>query len=146
MTFGTTANQGVLTAGTSGASHLFLNNPNPTAMLTVNSVIANNAGAGAVSLNTSGSVTLGGNNTYTGSTIISSGTLKMQASTLPAGTALSITGVGAAFDLNGTGQTVGSLTGVQGSIVSLGGVNLTTGGSNASTTFSGFSPAAAAVW
>ena len=56
---------------------------------------------------------------------------------LPATTAVSIPVSGAALDLNGNDQTIGSLSGVAGSGVLLGAGTLTTGGSNASTTFAG---------
>ena len=55
---------------------------------------------------------------------------------LPSATALSITGSGAALDLNGIPQTVASLSGVAGSRVCLGGGTLTVAGSG-STTFAG---------
>jgi autotransporter-associated beta strand protein len=77
LTIGTAANQGTLTAGASGASSLVLANQSSTSALTVNSVIANNAGAGAVSLTTSGNVGINGNNTYTGTTNVASGTLQV---------------------------------------------------------------------
>lgn len=56
---------------------------------------------------------------------------------LPASTAVSITASGAALDLNGNDQTIGSLTGVAGSEVLLGSGSLTTGGDNSSTNFAG---------
>src|SRR5205823_4651006 len=54
--------------------------------------------------------------------------------TLPTTTPLSITASGAALDLNGNNQTIGSLAGVPGSIVDtgIGGGRLTTGGLNTS--------------
>ncbi|HYO09379.1 MAG TPA: LamG-like jellyroll fold domain-containing protein [Tepidisphaeraceae bacterium] len=57
---------------------------------------------------------------------------------LPAGTTVNLTAGGATLDLNGNNQTVGGLAGVTGSQVILGGgAVLTTGGSNANTTFAG---------
>ena len=55
---------------------------------------------------------------------------------LPATTAVNITGSGATLDLNNFNQTIGSLSGVAGSSVLLGSGTLTIGG-NTSTTFSG---------
>jgi autotransporter-associated beta strand protein len=55
---------------------------------------------------------------------------------LPSTTDVNITGSGATLDLNNISQTVGSLSGVDGSSVLLGSGTLTIGG-NASTTFSG---------
>jgi autotransporter-associated beta strand protein len=56
---------------------------------------------------------------------------------LPAGTAVNITTSGAKLDLNGNNQTIGSLAGVTGSLVSLGNGVLTSGGNNTSTIFAG---------
>lgn len=56
---------------------------------------------------------------------------------LPTMTALNISGSGAALDLTGGVQSVGSLAGVAGSAVYLGGGSLTTGGDNTSTIFAG---------
>ncbi len=56
---------------------------------------------------------------------------------LPAASAVDITGSGAALDLNGNDQVIGSLNGVSGSKVILGTGNLTLGGNNTSTTFAG---------
>ncbi len=56
---------------------------------------------------------------------------------LPATTAINITAAGASLDLNGVNQTVGSIAGVDGSEIKLGGATLTTGKDNTSTTFSG---------
>ena len=56
---------------------------------------------------------------------------------LPTGTAVSITGSGATFDLGNISQTIGSLAGVEGSNVNLENNILTTGGDNTSTTFAG---------
>jgi len=82
--------------------------------------------------------TLGGTNTYTGSTTISAGTLKMGgASALPSTTALSVAGT---LDLNANSETVASLTGagiVDNTSSTSGTYTLTLGGDNTSTTFSG---------
>jgi autotransporter-associated beta strand protein len=56
---------------------------------------------------------------------------------LPAATAVSMPTSGASLDLNDNNQTIGSLSGVSGTSVALGAGTLTTGGTNASTTFAG---------
>ncbi len=56
---------------------------------------------------------------------------------LPAATPVSLTAAGAALDLNGIPQEIGSLSGVANTLVSLGGAILNTGGDNTSTTFAG---------
>ncbi|MCC6124153.1 MAG: autotransporter-associated beta strand repeat-containing protein [Pirellulales bacterium] len=56
---------------------------------------------------------------------------------LPIGTAVNLTAAGATLDLNGFDQAVGSLTGVAGSQVLLGGATFTVGGDDTSTTFAG---------
>lgn|GEM_PF-4455873 len=56
---------------------------------------------------------------------------------LPTGTAVTLSAAGAALDLNGISQTIGSLAGVAGTNVYLGGGTLTAGGDNSSTTFAG---------
>ncbi len=56
---------------------------------------------------------------------------------LPTATAVNLTTSSAALDLNGTSQSIASLTGVPGSRVLMGNATLTVGGGNASFTFSG---------
>jgi fibronectin-binding autotransporter adhesin len=56
---------------------------------------------------------------------------------LPATTAVNITTSGATLDLYGSAQRIGSLTGVAGSVVALGGGTLYVGGNNSSTAFPG---------
>ncbi len=63
--------------------------------------------------------------------------LSYQSNLLPTTTALSMTASGGLLDINGVSQTIGSLTGVSGATVALGGGVLTTGGANTSTTFAG---------
>lgn len=105
------------------------------------------AGTGAIVL----SAAAGGSN-YTGTTTISGGILRVGATdTLPTGTAVVLANttvnslatpfpsVTTALDLNGFSQTIGSLSGggTFGGNVLLGSGNLTTGGSNASTSYDG---------
>ncbi|HYO09378.1 MAG TPA: family 16 glycosylhydrolase [Tepidisphaeraceae bacterium] len=56
---------------------------------------------------------------------------------LPASTVVSITASGAKLDLNGNSQAIASLSGVAGSLITLGSGTLTTGSNNASTSFAG---------
>ena len=75
---------------------------------------------------------------YTGATIVREGFLRLNGSEfLPDGTALTVTNDPnpATFDLNGFNETIGSLAG--NGTVTLGSGNLTIGGDNTSTTFSG---------
>ena len=65
------------------------------------------------------------------------GDLAYTSSTLPENTAVDITTSGAALDLNGNAQAIGSLKGVSGSKVYLGSGALTVGSDGASTTFAG---------
>ena len=85
----------------------------------------------------SGVQELTGANTYTGSTTISAGTLRTTGGSLPANTAMSLTSGTSVFDMNGVNHTLGSLSGVAGSSVLLGGGSLAAGSNDASTTFSG---------
>ncbi|MEI9898083.1 MAG: autotransporter-associated beta strand repeat-containing protein [Chthoniobacter sp.] len=79
ITIGAAGNAGTLTAGTLAGAELYLSNFDTLNLLTVNSVIANNAG-GAVNviINGVGTTVLTGTNTYTGSTSIDSGILEIQ--------------------------------------------------------------------
>ena len=71
FTIGSTANEGSLTAGANGPARLRLTNASDAALLTVNSVIKNNAdNAVSLDVNGIGTVVLTGTNTYTGSTTI----------------------------------------------------------------------------
>ena len=80
---------------------------------------------------------------YQGPTVIDAGTLQLASpdsgatwATLP-DTAVNLTTSGATLDANGFNQTIGSLRGVVGTLVKLGGSNLTVGDDNTSTTFAG---------
>jgi autotransporter-associated beta strand protein len=83
-----------------------------------------------------GTLTLSGLNTYfLGTTVINAGTLQLGvANALPENTDVTVA-AGATLDLNDNNVTIGSLTGA--GDVALGSGNLTLGGNNTSTTFSG---------
>lgn len=76
---GRVGSAGKLTAGTATGASLFLTNMSPSATLTIHSQIVNNA-AGPVNLyiNGSGNVVLDGDNTFTGSVQIASGSLEIR--------------------------------------------------------------------
>jgi fibronectin-binding autotransporter adhesin len=106
--------------------------------LTVSVPLTDGAGGGVGSLVKTGAgrMQLGAINTYSGSTTISAGILSMTgAGLLPSTTNVSVAS-GATLSVNGTAQTIASLTGPSGSFVTLGSGTLTmatTGGA----TFSG---------
>lgn len=80
LTFGTSPNSGILTAGGAAGTPgelVFINNS--TNSLLVNSVIADNGGAVSVTTAGSGATTLAGANTYSGRTIVAQGTLNVGA-------------------------------------------------------------------
>ena len=90
--------------------------------------------SGGLTKNGTGTLTLSGNNTYTGTTTISAGTL-----TVSGGSAIVDTGAvsvssGAVFNLSAS-ETIGSIAGAGN--VTLGANTLTTGSDNSSTTLSG---------
>lgn len=93
------------------------------------------AGTGGLTKDGSGTLTLGGANTYTGATTVSSGTLRLGASERIDNLSAVSVANGATFDVNGQAETIGSLAGA--GAVTLGSGALAAGGDNTSTTFSG---------
>ena len=94
------------------------------------------SGAGDFAHLGAGTLTLTGNNTYTGTTSIALGTIKLGASDrLADSTDVDVLAAAATFDLNGMDETVDSIGGA-GSIL-LGGGTLQVGAANGSRTFSG---------
>jgi RHS repeat-associated protein len=86
-----------------------------------------------------GILVVGGVSTYTGTTLIGAGILRLATGTanlLPSNTAVSLSS-DASLDINGDEQQVGSLAGVGTSTVILGDGNLFLGGDDSSTTFAG---------
>ena len=87
-----------------------------------------------------GTITLTGTNTYTGPTTIAGGTISLSGNgSIAATSALNLSVSGAGLDISGmsaTSQTFASLTGVDGSLISLGGNTLIVG-DGTSTTFAG---------
>ncbi|AXK38762.1 hypothetical protein DWG20_04570 [Crenobacter cavernae] len=93
------------------------------------------AGTGGLSKTGSGTLTLSGDNGYSGATHVDGGTLKAgKAGALPQDSAVTVAS-GATLDLDGFDQSIGSLAGAGN--VALGSANLNTGGDNGSSTFSG---------
>jgi len=92
--------------------------------------------SGAIGLvkNGTGTLTLSGNNTYTGSTTINAGTLTANGGSAIANASAVSVGSGAVFNL-GASETVGSIAGAGN--ITLGSFTLTAGGDNSSTTASG---------
>jgi fibronectin-binding autotransporter adhesin len=94
-------------------------------------------GTGPLTKTGAGTLTLTAANTYSGSTAISAGTLQAGALNAFSSASAHTVASGAALDLAGFNQTIGSLAGA-GTVANTGaGATLTTGGDNTSTTFSG---------
>lgn len=140
-TGGTTISAGTLQIGSNGTtgsiagnvldnSHIIFDRANS---LTYTGVIS---GSGTFEKQGSGTMTLTGANSYTGGTTITAGTLQLGASNRLAATgALSVGSLGT-FALAGFSQTVGDLSGVAFSKITLGSGTLTAGAAN-NTTFAG---------
>ena len=82
-----------------------------------------------------GALTLSGANTYTGITTVNAGSLVSGAADVIADASAVTVGTGATWNLNNNTETIGSLAGA--GTVALGSANLTAGGNNTATTFSG---------
>jgi fibronectin-binding autotransporter adhesin len=133
-TIGSLAGAGAVTSSVAGPVTLTTGGSN--ASTTFSGILQNGSGAVALTKTGTGTLTLSGANTYTGATIVSAGTLKAGSTTaFGSNSDATVTGT---LDLAGFANTLGSLAGA-GTVASsvVGAVTLTTGGSNASTTFSG---------
>src|SRR6516225_4392019 len=93
------------------------------------------SGAGGLTKLGSGALTLLGSSSYTGATAVNAGTLRAGAANAFAPGSAFTVAAGAALDLNGFNQSIGSLAGA--GSVTVGAATLTTGSDNTSTTFSG---------
>ena len=106
-----------------------------TSVLDIDSAISGPGGV-IVPASGAGSITLGGANTYTGTTALTGGTLQLiNGAAIPNAGAVTLT-AGSTLRLLGA-ETIGSLAGPTGSTVALGNVALTTGGDNTNTVFAG---------
>ncbi len=118
----------------SGARNLHLTGTN-TGVNTIAAAIGDFGGATSLSVDGSATWLLTGANTFTGTTTVSSGVLKIGGNSLDSAFTL---GANAMVELNGLNTRIGSLAGsgiVQNNSATA--ATLTTGGNNTSTTFSG---------
>ncbi len=99
------------------------------------------SGTGGFTKTGAGTMTIGAASSYTGATTISNGEIALTGSgRLANTTAINLAGATARYDISAKSastETNGSLAGVAGSVVNLGGKNLDVGGDNTSTTFAG---------
>ena len=93
------------------------------------------SGSGGLVKTGAGTFTLGAVNTYTGTTVVSAGTLSFGASQRPRSSIRSNGRSGATLDVNNLSEIIGSIAGS--GDVSLGSGTLSSGADNSSTTFSG---------
>jgi len=140
----------------SGAGQLVINsNINTTGGIFNNSVqgvntslIAGNIGSTVTGVTQNGNrtLTLSGNNTYTGATTVNLGTLSAGVASVAGvsgafgnNSAVTIANAAATLNLNGNSTQIGSLAGggASGGTVAIGSATLTVGGDNTNTTYSG---------
>jgi autotransporter-associated beta strand protein len=135
-TGGTTISAGTLQGNTSSLTGNIANNAALVFDQSANGTFAGViSGTGSLTKQNAGTLTLTGANTYAGPTTISGGTLTLgSGGALNSINAVTIAG-GATFQLGAGSQTIGSFAGAGN--IDLGSFTLTSGGSNASTTFSG---------
>ena len=121
---------GSAVAVTSGATLAF----NRSDALTFANVIS---GAGNVANNGSGTTTLSGTNSYSGSTTINAGGLKAGSASAFGSSSLSLASGSTLIDLNGFNLALGALTGSNGLVTNSGAAATLTVGNSASATFGG---------
>ena len=134
-TIGSLAGAG--TVGNTGAALAVLTTGGNNSSTTFSGSIVDDGPTGLTKTG-SGTLTLSGTNTYTGPTTVAGGTLQAGSMTgFSAGSTFTVA-AGAALDLGGFNETIGSLAGA-GTVGNTGAALavLTTGGDNSSTTFSG---------
>jgi autotransporter-associated beta strand protein len=137
LTIGAAVGDGTLTAAIAGGELILINNSGNA--LTINAVVANNTSASSLTVDGTGVVTLAGANTYSGTTLVSAGTLALgninavQNSTLDVG----ISGTqSVTFTVGGTNTY--NLGGLQGSDdLGLLDDSISVGANNSSTEYSG---------
>ena len=145
----TVANTNITIVGTVSPGGVTVNNSAENFILTNGAI----AGSGGLTKSGSDSLTLFGQNTYTGPTVINAGSVIVGVATIP-GTngGPNVSGAlgrnspvtlantaGAILNLNGSSTQIGSLAGggLAGGFVATGGATLTLGGDNSSQTYSG---------
>lgn len=94
------------------------------------------SGGGGITKTGAGSLTLSGNNTFTGPTVVAAGTLRAGSGNLFSSSGVVSLAGGTTVDLNGFSQTIGSLAGT-GSLILGNSAQLTLGGNNSNTFFGG---------
>lgn len=143
LTLGSTPNSGTVTAGgpsNNTAGEMIFDNNAAASLLTVNAVIADNGtGSVAVTIGGTGTTVFAGNNTYTGLTNVSGGTLRLDTvNSLPAGGTVRVN-TGATLNLNNNSQDIAAIFdgAAGGGTIALGSATLTLGNTNANSIYSG---------
>ncbi|MCR6475860.1 autotransporter-associated beta strand repeat-containing protein [Variovorax sp. ZS18.2.2] len=103
--------------------------------MTLSGAISDGATSGGLAKLGTGTLTLSGANTYSGSTSVMAGALRAGSTTGFSPRSAFVVAANGQLDLNNFNQTIGSLSGAGN--VTLGTATLTTGGDNSSTAFSG---------
>lgn len=134
VTIGSLAGAGIVTSSVAGTPLLTIGAANTNT--TFSGVIQNGSGITSISKSGTGILIVSGTNTYTGTTTVSAGTLRLgSATSLADASAVTVTGT---LDLNNFNETLGSLAGA-GTVTSsvAGNPVLAVGNDNTSTSFSG---------
>jgi autotransporter-associated beta strand protein len=127
----------VPTSASLGATTLTFNG-NGTGGVTLSGAISDGSGVLAIVFNQAGTTVLGGANSYSGGTTLSSGTVQLSGAGTLGATTGALTVNGGTLDLNGTSQTVGALSGSGGTILNNGNSTSTlTASASGNSTFAG---------